>query len=249
MDEKGMYDIFASYYDKLMKDIDYDNWVNFIIKNINENNIKSNDILELCCGTGNITIPLCKKGYNVYGVDISEKMLTIAKDKALENDLDIEFINQDVLEYNTNKKYSIILTCCDGINYIEEGKVETLFKKIYNILDFGGVFIFDISTLYKLKDVLHDKTYGEVSNKFSYIWQNYHDNSSNVTEMYLTFFIKNAKGSYDKYDETHFLKAYDSDYLKSLLFKVGFKNVDIFGENFTRVKNDQDLRNFFVVKK
>ena len=89
---------FASVYDKMMSYADYDSWYKFIKTIIDENGIKGKDVLDLGCGTGEMSIRLKKAGYSVLGIDISPEMLSIAADKAKEKKLEIHFANQDMRE-------------------------------------------------------------------------------------------------------------------------------------------------------
>ncbi len=139
----SQYKGFAYIYDRLMEDVDYQLWVNYIEQIINNNTNKVNKILELACGTGNITIPIAKKGYNITGVDISDDMLMIAKNKSVENNLNILFINQDMVNLQLKEKFDCVLIMCDGINYIrDEDDLLQLFQRVYNILEDDGLFIF-----------------------------------------------------------------------------------------------------------
>jgi ubiquinone/menaquinone biosynthesis C-methylase UbiE len=55
-------------------------------------------VLDVGCGTGNFSIKLAKQGCRVIGIDISDEMLDIARAKAKELKLDIEFYNMDVYD-------------------------------------------------------------------------------------------------------------------------------------------------------
>ena len=73
---------FAFVYDELMDDVDYEGWIDYIEQIIEKENAKVKNILELACGTGNITIPLAEKNYDIAGIDISDEMLNVARSKA-----------------------------------------------------------------------------------------------------------------------------------------------------------------------
>ena len=68
------YKDFAFVYDELMNEVDYNGWVKYIEDIIKNENAQVQNILELACGTGNLTIPLTKKNYDIAGIDISEEM-------------------------------------------------------------------------------------------------------------------------------------------------------------------------------
>ena len=78
----NQYSDFAFVYDELMNEVDYDNWVKYIEDIIKSENVEVQNILELACGTGNLTIPLTKKNYDIAAIDISEEMLQVAREKA-----------------------------------------------------------------------------------------------------------------------------------------------------------------------
>ena len=65
-------------------------------------------ILELCCGTGRLTLPIAKDGYNICGVDYTPSMLEQAKSKATEAGLGINFIQADIRTLDLQEKFDII---------------------------------------------------------------------------------------------------------------------------------------------
>ena len=93
-----MYDEFANIYDRL-QNIDYTSFVDYYEKIFESYSLKPELVLDLACGTGNVTIPLAERGYDMIGVDMSEEMLNIAADKAREKNLDILFLNQDMTDF------------------------------------------------------------------------------------------------------------------------------------------------------
>ena len=94
------YNEFAEYYDRLMDDVDYEQWFNYISEIFNKYERNPKDILEIACGTGNLTKYLGKEGYLVTCFDLSEEMLSIAYNK-LRKYPNIKVLKQDMR--NTSK--------------------------------------------------------------------------------------------------------------------------------------------------
>ena len=90
-----MYNDFALIYDRF-QEIDYDEFIEFYNKILGEGTMT---IIDLGCGSGEITYRLAGRGHNVIGVDISEEMLTAAQDKALSTGGNIMFIKGDMTEF------------------------------------------------------------------------------------------------------------------------------------------------------
>ncbi len=240
---------FAYVYDQLMENVDYKEWADYVEKIIIEDKGKQCNILELACGTGNVTIPIAQKGYNIIGLDISEDMLTIAKNKALEKNLNLFFIHQDMVDLYLEEKFDCILSMCDGINYIIDiNDLIQVFRRVYDTLEDKGVFIFDISYYYKLKNILGNNTFGENLDDICYLWENYFDDDNSTVAMDLTFFIREGN-YYRKEEEYHIQRAYKKEEIINILSKVGFKDIEVYdGFTFDPAKNESE-RIFFKAKK
>jgi len=105
---------------------------------------KDAKILELCCGTGRLTIPLAKDGYNIRGVDYTPSMLEQAKLKASGAGLDIKFIQADIRTLNLQEKFDLIFIPFNSIHHLY--KNEDLFKAfqiVKNHLKDDGLFLLD----------------------------------------------------------------------------------------------------------
>lgn len=240
---------FAYVYDRLMQDVDYEVWTDYIESIIKNNIKKTSKILELACGTGNVTIPLAKKGYDVVGVDISEDMLMIAKNKSVENNLNIFFIQQNMIDLELEQKFDCVLSMCDGINYIiDMDDLLQVFQNVYDVLEDEGIFIFDISSAYKIKNILGNNMFGENLGDICYLWENYFNEESKILEMDLTIFIQHGK-YYKKEEEIHTQRAYKADEIIKLLNKLDFKDIKTYdGFTFDIHRSDSE-RIFFTAKK
>ena len=105
---------------------------------------KEAEILELCCGTGRLTIPIAKDGYSICGVDYTPSMLEQAKMKAIEAELVIDFIEADIRMLDLQEKFDLIFIPFNSIHHLY--KNEDLFK-VFNVvknhLKDGGLFLLD----------------------------------------------------------------------------------------------------------
>lgn len=239
------YDL-AFYYDKMM-DVDYDSWVQFL-----ESLFKKYDLdfidktaLELGCGTGNMTLRLLNLGMKVVAVDLSEEMLNVARNKV--KNKGVIFINEDMTEIEFDKKFDFVFSFCDGFNYlIEDDELFKALKKTYNHLKDDGVFIFDISSEYKLKNIIGNNTFTYNEEDYSYIWDNYVD--GNIIDMYITMFVKEGK-LYRRIDEHHVQRAYSKEEMINLLKYSGFKNIETYDNYSFNQDKETSERITFVVRK
>ncbi len=245
------YSNFAFIYDDLMNDVDYDGWVKYIEDIIKDENLKVQNILELACGTGNMTIPLTKKNYDIAAIDISDEMLSVAREKAEKEGVELVLLQQDLAEFDFEiDNLDCILCACDGFNYITyDDDLQRVFNKSYELLKHEGVLIFDISSYYKLANVLGNNMYGENREDVAYMWQNYFDEEENLVEMELSFFIKDENGKFDRFKEVHQQRAYTEDEIIEMLNEAGFEYIKTYGDFKFEAPNEETERIFFVCKK
>ena len=220
------YTSFASVYDQFMDNIPYEEWGKYVRELLLEHGVKDGLVLDLGCGTGSMTEVLAGYGYDMIGVDISEDMLEIAMEKRLESGHDILYLLQDMREFELYGTVRAVVSICDSVNYLleEEDLVET-FRLVNNYLDPQGLFIFDLNTEYKYRELLGDKTIAEDREDESFIWDNYFDEEEMINEYALSIFIKEEGDLYRKFTETHYQRAYDLNTIKECLFKAGMEFV------------------------
>ncbi len=100
-------------------------------------------VLDLCCGTGIVTIPLADAGLDIVGVDNSEDMLAQARAKAAGR-RNPAFVLRDVLEFDTAQRFGLTLMTGNTFQcFLSEQAVRELFARVYALLEPGGVLIFD----------------------------------------------------------------------------------------------------------
>lgn len=230
--EMTIYNEFASLYDELMNDFDYEMWFNYIENIFKKYKISPVKILEMACGTGNLSIYLAEKGYKLTCFDLSEEMLAQAYEK-LNRYKNVKLLNGNMIDFKIKQKYNSIISICDSINYITDLEdLKTTFENVYNHLEDDGIFIFDINSFYKLTEIIGNNVFVEDREDIFYTWQNDYNSESRICEFYLSFFIKENEDTYIRFDEEHRERAYTVDDIISTLKFAGFKSIDYF-EAFT----------------
>lgn len=243
------YTEFASLYDELMNDFDYEMWADYVEKIFEKYQYKAKDILEMACGTGNLSLELAKRRYNLVCFDLSEDMLSKAY-KKLGRYKNVKLLNLNMIDFNINKKFDSIVSICDSINYItDKNNLLQCFKNVYNHMNDGGLFIFDINSFYKLKNIIGNNTFVEDREDIFYTWQNYFDEDENICEFYLSFFKEDGSGTYYRFDEDHVERAYKEDEIIQLLESAGFSKIDYYNAFTFDNPSDTDERiNFVAIK-
>ena len=244
------YTEFAKVYDLFMDNIPYEEWGAYLKGLLHENGVDDGLVLELGCGTGTMTEILAEAGYDMIGVDQSEEMLEEAARKREESGHEILYLCQDMREFELYGTVRAIVCVCDSMNYIleEEEVLGILTSAARNYLDYGGLFIFDLNTEYKYKEILGEQTIAENREESSFIWENYFDEGEMVNEYDLTLFIRDDDGRYSKYEETHYQKAFEISEVLKAVKEAGMELVAVY-DAFTRepVKETSD-RVYFVVR-
>lgn len=216
------YTSFAAVYDIFMDNVPYDQWCAHVVQVLKERGIRDGLVLDLGCGTGNLTELLARAGYDMIGVDNSEDMLELAQEKKLQSGHDILYLLQDMREFELYGTVRAVVSLCDSMNYItSEEELRQVFSLVNNYLDPGGLFLFDMNTLYKYRELLGDNTIAENREECSFIWENSWYEEEKVNEYDLTIFEKEENGLFRRYTETHFQKGYDIETVKRLLLEAG----------------------------
>lgn len=242
------YKEFAQVYDALMTHAPYDKWVSFTEEIIEKYNENLSYVLDLGCGTGEITLRLAKKGYSVSGVDISADMLTQASMKANQEQLNISWVHQDIKQLDGFINVDLCISYCDVINYVtNQEDVKNVFQNVYDSLTKNGLFIFDVHDYQYAYDKLINHTFAEVTDELSYIWEC--ESGLELGEMhhYLTFFAQN-KDLYTRFDEVHHQRVYPTNEYEYLLEQCGFTNIEVYQDfNISNHKTSNQAERIFIV--
>ncbi len=237
------YNIFARFYDYLNQNVDYDAGSSFISGIFKDNNVKS--VVDLACGTGIMREKLINEGFEVIGIDASCDMLSQAQQRLTDYSGKFSLLNAKMQDFELEEHVDGFICCLDSINHLtEQEDVLKTFKNVYNSLNDGGIFIFDVNTVYKHQTALNNRAYVYDEEDFFLSWDN-ELLEDNIVRIMLDFFVYNGE-SYDRYSEEFNERAYSKEALCDMLKSAGFNSINIYGGfDFSEPKIDSE-RIFFV---
>ena len=243
------YENFSRVYDLFMDNIPYEEWGKNICGILKRYGIRDGLVLDLGCGTGAMTEILSRAGYDMIGVDNSVDMLEAALAKKEISGSDILYLLQDMREFELYGTVRAAVSVCDSVNYITEPEeLLQVFRLVNNYLDPGGIFLFDLNTLYKYEKILGESVIAENRDEGSFIWENWYDPEDRINEYDLTLFIREEKDLYRKYQETHFQRAYSIEEIRGLLCDAGMSLEEIWDADTLGKPCPQTQRLYFIAR-
>ncbi|MDD3766320.1 MAG: class I SAM-dependent methyltransferase [Eubacteriales bacterium] len=240
------YTDFAYLYDRLI-DQDYEKWADYLEECFEKYAGGITHVLDLACGTGNITTLLAKRGYDMIGIDSSTDMLSVAASKS--EGLPIQYVCQDMSAFELYGNVDAVICTLDCINYLTKNRdVLKTFRLVEKYLYPNGLFIFDINSQYKIENILGNQCYITDLDDVFYTWENFYNEESRICSYNLTFFVKNGE-KYNRVDEYQEQKAYLQDEIEDLIKKAGLSLLGCFdGLSFNK-SSEKSERLMFVCKK
>ena len=203
------YEYLAKYYDYLLGDEDaFSYW----LKYVNEEPFET--CLELASGSGVMAKILTENGKKVVASDISEAM----KEAAKEN-FSGEYLLLNMIDFNLDRKFDLILCICDSLNYLYEDELDSMFKCVYNHLNDGGRFIFDMHNplrLEEFKDGYIEE--GKINDDVFYQWTINSDIEEKTINEHFTFYTPDGM-----IQEHHTQNVFEPDMIINKLTKIRFE--------------------------
>ncbi|RUS48560.1 class I SAM-dependent methyltransferase [Cohnella sp. AR92] len=254
---------FAAVYDRLMEEMPYPEWLSFARRCWDRYGMPAT-IVDLGCGTGNLAIPLAKSGFQVFGIDLSSDMLSIARNKweaggrgLIGEKGGIRWLQQDMRDWELPEPADAVISFCDSINYLTEPEdVVSAFRHTYEGLAPGGLFLFDVHAPSQLERYAEEQPFVLDEKDVAYLWVCDYDPERMEIEHDLTFFVReeSAPGSansglYYRFEESHVQRAYDPDWLAEQLTAAGFELLHRFADFKWAAPTEESERLFFVARK
>ncbi|MWC27546.1 class I SAM-dependent DNA methyltransferase [Paenibacillus sp. MMS18-CY102] len=233
---------FASVYDRLMEHMPYADWLRFARTIWEQQDLMPRSVVDLGCGTGNLSIPLAKSGFDVFAIDLSADMLSIGRGKwdesprrAVRPDSgSIRWLQQDMREWELPEPVDTIISFCDCLNYLTEpADVEAAFRSSFQGLREGGKFLFDVLPGNQFRRYAAEQPFTLDERDVAYIWTCEYDESIQEIEHSLTIFARDGSdkdGRFVRIEETHVERAYDDQWLVHALGRAGFARVERYAD-------------------
>ena len=238
---------FSRFYDNLTFNVDYKKRADHIQSVLSLYGHDPGLTLDLACGTGSLTLELAGRGVDIFGIDGSYDMLSVAMEKASDMGRNVLFLCQRMENLDL---YGTIDTCIctlDSLNHIiDKDKLQRVFDRVALFMNPDGYFIFDVNTVYKHRHILADNTFVYDTDKVYCVWQN-SLKENNIVNIELDLFEREGNAYYRQSE--HFKeRAYDIDELREMLGKAGFETLAVYDDLTTEPLNEKSDRALFVAR-
>ncbi len=216
----------APYYDLLMQEIPYIWWWHYVETLLDYFERTAHSVLDLCCGTGNLTELIHINGYQVVGVDLSPAMIEQARAKAQAHGYPIPYYVQDASELELPHTFDLVVSLFDSLNNITEpARFAECMRRVHRHLNPNGVFIFDLNTEYAFIQRLFDQS-GHRGG-LRYRWRSQYDRKARLCTVQMDFWVQ--EGEQERhFVEVHTQRAYLPHEVRQMLYEAGFAEVHCF---------------------
>lgn len=243
------YNVFAAYYDRLTREVDYRRRAQYFDQIIRQHFQVTDEtiLLDLACGTGNLSVELSALGYDVIGVDGSPDMLSEAVSKN-NGEKRILYLCQDMASLDLYGTIDVAVCALDSLNHLTDAvKLKKVFEKVSLFTAPGGLFLFDVNTEYKHREILGNQTFVYDLDDLYCVWQNATDEAL-TTEISLDFFVRRGN-TYLRESERFFERAWPQEHLRGLLEQTGYQLLYIYEGDTLEPLSSTAQRAVFVARK
>ena len=244
------YEALAASYDRLTNDVEYDAVLNYLEQILQREGAAPETVLDLCCGTGSMSIRMAQKGYRVIGLDASADMLAMAFDKAtqLPQEQRPFFVCQTAQKLKLPQKMDLVFSGLDSLNYLTNPKdCEAAVRRVYKSLRRGGLFVFDLNTPAKLRS-MDGQVFLDEDEDVYCVWRGEYDAKSRICTYAMDLFQRHGPVWVRSLEE-HQEYAYSISQMMEFLVKAGFTGIKVYGDRRLEAPQEGEQRIYFVAKK
>ena len=206
-------------------------------------------VLDLACGEGTFAVAMAKKGLQVTGVDLSPQMLQFARERAKEQNVNVEFVLQDMRSLSFGESFDLATCWFDSLNYLLELEdLEKTFAGVYRALKKAGLFIFDMNTERALATGLFTQDNMRTNEPLQYTWEAEWDSGTRICRVDMLYYY-NGEGGPENFRETHYQRAYDNDEVLAMLHAAGFPRIKAYSAYTFQPVTPRSDRAYYVAAK
>ena len=210
------YSALANIYDTFShNDCDYESWSQYLFDIAKMGKVTS--VVDIACGTGKMTQLLAKQGFRVVGVDNSPQMLAVAGQKCR-----AVFVQQDMKKLALPSRVDMAVCVNDGVNYLKPNQLQGFFCQVLQNLKTGASFVFDVSSPYKLQQILGNNVFYDDREDVTLLWTN--KLSPTHVDFSITIFQKQGD-VYVRSDEQHTQYIHTPQSIVDALLQSGFCDI------------------------
>ena len=238
----------AASYDRLTNDVDYGAIVAFYHQILEREGVKPRTAVDLACGTGSVALLLAQKGYAVTGVDMSEEMLTVAFQRAMEQERQPMFVCQMLQQLHLPRGVDLAVCALDGLDYIlNPDDCRMAIARVYKALNPGGIFIFDVNTPEKLR-AMDGQVFLDEDDDVYCVWRGEFDEETNICSYGMDLFQREGEVWYRSFEE-HREYAYTREQLTQYLKDAGFTHIRVYADGRMEAPAPGEQRIYFSARK
>jgi len=214
----------APFYDVLMAEVPYDEWVDYLRLILTLNNSKAKSLLDVCCGTGIVAEKLANLGYEVHGIDLSSPMIDVAHERAERTGLPISFSVADASQFELGREFEGAYSFFDSLNYLTEAeKVHDAIRCVARHLRPESLFVFDLNTEYAFTHKMFNQKDMRKKAELKYDWKGDYNSETRLIDVTMDFWWKG-----DHVQVIQRQRAHPLDEIKTFLLETGFKPVAVY---------------------
>jgi SAM-dependent methyltransferase len=183
-------------------------------------------LLDVCCGTGQLSVYFLEKGYNVVGLDMSEGMLKCAQENTLPYlvSKQARFMQGDAANFEMEDTFGLVVSTYDALNHLPDmDALRGCFYSVLNVLVEGGYFVFDLNTAAGLKN--WNSLSVNPGEEIFLLNRGIYDENTIRAWTKITGFVRNEDGLYQRFDETVYNTVFEMQKVSDCLLEIGFDSV------------------------
>ncbi|MBR6872982.1 MAG: class I SAM-dependent methyltransferase [Ruminococcus sp.] len=244
------YGSFAWFYDRLTENVRYDLIADAVERYVKRFGGRKGILLDLACGTGSLCEQLARRGFDVVGVDGSDEMLGMALDKKFDSGLPIQYLKQDMTDLDMYGTIDITVCTLDSINHLPDAEaVKKVFERVSLFAFPDGMFIFDVNTMYKHRELLAQNAYTYDMEDFFCAWQNQFNDSDGSVDIFLDIFEQQENGSYRRLSESFTERVWPDGEITAMLAEAGMEVLARYDGYTDEPAHEKSQRVVYVTKK